>query len=163
MTSVVRTIHGIKDRRKGAGSFFHCPVRALLLLLFVIVEYFTCTPSATASAMVQPESDNPTSSRDVRKYRGSDLGAKLTGCITDLPATGGVCDARGLTVDLALSSDLVINKPYTTIYLPQGVIQMGQHSILIKPGTHGTSIVATAMHGRFIVMGQTRLRYTGRG
>jgi hypothetical protein len=113
--------------------------------------------------MVQPESDNPTSSRDVRKYRGSDLGAKLTGCITDLPATGGVCDARGLTVDLALSSDLVINKPYTTIYLPQGVIQMGQHSILIKPGTHGTSIVATAMHGRFIVMGQTRLRYTGRG
>jgi len=125
---------------------------------------FISTDSEVAlAASPQINASGLTIFRDVRNYPGSDLGAKLAGCIADLPATGGDCDARGITTYLALSSDLIISKPYTTIYLPQSEIQMGTHSIIVTIATHGVSLLATAMHGRSTKQGQTRLRYTGAG
>ena len=52
---------------------------------------------------------------------GADLGAKITNCIARIPATGGICDARGLEGAQAISSTITVNKSvaillgYTTI------------------------------------------------
>jgi hypothetical protein len=96
-------------------------------------------------------------------YAGRDLGEKISACIAGLPSTGGICDARGESANLVLSADVVINKPYTTVYLPRGQIEMGNHSIKVTAATHGVSLLAQSMHGPFTTKGQARLRYSGKG
>jgi hypothetical protein len=100
---------------------------------------------------------------EVAKYPGADFGSRLASCIADLPINGGACDARGEAADVTLSSDLIIDKPYTTIYLPHGVIEMGQHSIVVRGATHGVSLIAMAMHGNPTTRGPMRLHYSGIG
>lgn len=132
----------------------------LLLAVFTCVGFKADCNAVTRAA--SSSEHKPPFVGNVAKYPGADFGYRLASCIADLPITGGVCDARGEGTNLTLSSDLIIDKPYTTIYLPQGLIQMGPHSIVVRAATYGTSIVATAMHGRFTMPGQTRLRYSGK-
>ncbi len=130
-------------------------------VLFPLLVLALTSIGTTQTAFVkQPEHS---SSRNVASYPGADFGTRLAACISDLPAVGGVCDARSEGADPVLSSDLIIAKPFTTIYLPQSIIQLGSHSILVRAATHGVSLLATAMHGRSTIPGQTRLRYSGTG
>ena len=52
---------------------------------------------------------------------GADAGAKLVACIAAIPASGGICDARGLEGAQVISTTVTVNKPvvillgYTTI------------------------------------------------
>lgn len=133
-------------------------------LLLALLACIAFKADCSAGTQVATSSDlKPHFVGDVSEYPGADFGSRLGSCIADLPMTGGVCDARGETTGLAFSSDLIIDKPYTTIYLPQGLIQLGPYSIVVRAATHGTSILATAMHGRSTMRGQTRLRYSGKG
>lgn len=53
-------------------------------------------------------------------FGGADAGAKITNCILALPATGGICDARGLEGSMAISSD-----PFSGVTKP-GVLLLGE-------------------------------------
>ena len=56
--------------------------------------------------------------RYANAYAGSNAGAKISACITDLPATGGACDARGLVGAQTISSAVTVggsSKPATLI------------------------------------------------
>jgi hypothetical protein len=132
----------------------------LLLIVFACIAF-----AGECSAAQQAASFDSTmpAAGNVAKYPGADFGSRLSACIAALSSGGGVCDARGEGADLALSSDVIIKKPYTTIYMPSGVIQMGQHSIGVRAATHGVSLIARTMHGRSTVRGQTRLLYSGKG
>src|SRR5256885_13762495 len=55
-----------------------------------------------------------TKSKDIRicnEFGGPDAGAKITACIADLPATGGIADARGFKAAQTISSTITISKP----------------------------------------------------
>jgi hypothetical protein len=163
MTLFIRSNRQNEDRPCSVNALPHCPVKASCLILSGAL-LFTCCASVIALAVDSAKKANgPTAFHDVRNYPGVDFGAKLAACITDLPATGGICDARDVTDNLALSSDLIISKRYTTIYLPYGNIQMGVHSIVVRAKTHGVSLMATAMHGNPTTQGPMRLSYSGVG
>jgi hypothetical protein len=133
-------------------------------LLLVVFACAALTSECSAAALAASLNDSALpAAGNVAKYPGADFGSRLVACIAALPSSGGVCDARGEGADLALSSDVIIEKPYTTIYLPHSSIQMGGHSIVVRAAAHGVSLIATAMHGRSTVQGQTRLRYSGTG
>ena len=68
-----------------------------------------------------PQSFNVANLNEVRyanAYAGSNAGAKISACITDLPATGGACDARGLVGAQTISAAVTVggsSKPETLI------------------------------------------------
>jgi hypothetical protein len=134
------------------------------ILLLVVLACFAlkvdCKAATHSAFSGEPK---PPYVSDVASFTGIDCGSKLAACLANLPSTGGICDARGESANLKLSADLVIDKPYTTVYLPQGEIQMGKYSIKIIAATHGVSLLAQSMHGPFTTKGQTRLRYSGKG
>lgn len=94
----------------------------------------------------------------VDQQAGADLAAKVAACITALPATGGVCDARGAQGAQSWGSLVSFSKPVAlllpagTITVTQGngfsiasdsvnLIGQGQNSTLIDySGTSGTVI-----------------------
>ena len=88
---------------------------------------------------------------------GADLGVKITNCLARIPATGGICVARGLEGAQVISTTITVNKPvvillgYTTITCSVSpcfdFVTAGAGSRLIGIGkgsstTGGTRIVA---------------------
>lgn len=50
------------------------------------------------------------------QFAGADAGAKIAAAVADLPSTGGVVDARGITGTVAISSTIVLDRP-VALYL----------------------------------------------
>jgi hypothetical protein len=50
-------------------------------------------------------------------FAGTDGGEKLSACMADLPAGGGVCDLRGLEGAQTVSSTVSLNKPLRLDFL----------------------------------------------
>ena len=80
-------------------------------------------------------------------YPGANWGAKVTAALADVPASGGVVDARGLTGNQSLSSDLMISKRNTTILLGPMNLSMGSNRFLISAGTNGVKIQGVGAWG----------------
>ncbi|MEK9186452.1 MAG: hypothetical protein AAB885_02585, partial [Patescibacteria group bacterium] len=53
--------------------------------------------------------------RLVNSFSGADAGAKIANCISDIPSTGGICDARGFEGSQTISSTITVNKPVTIL------------------------------------------------
>lgn len=131
-------------------------------MALVVFACATLTVECSATSQAPSLGSALPAAGNVAKYPGADFGSRLAACIAALPSGGGVCDAREEGADLALSSDVIIEKPYTTIYLPHSSIQMGGHSIVVRAAAHGVSLLAESTQGPFPTKGQTRLRYSGK-
>jgi hypothetical protein len=53
----------------------------------------------------------------VTSLAGADAGAKLATCVSTLPATGGICDARSITGAQVISTNLTLNKANVKVLL----------------------------------------------
>ncbi|HLH05685.1 MAG TPA: glycosyl hydrolase family 28-related protein [Terriglobales bacterium] len=99
-------------------------------------------------------------------YPGADWGAKVSAAIADLPAGGGLVDARALTGSQSLSSDLVIAKKSVTILAGQTTLAMGASRIVVQPGANQFAFLGySAGWGpdQSFTAGGTALQYTGNG
>jgi Right handed beta helix region len=67
---------------------------------------------ALAAPTVDPALDNL---RFADRFPGQDAGAKIAAAIADLPASGGVVDARGFSGAQAISAVVTISKPLTLL------------------------------------------------
>jgi hypothetical protein len=65
---------------------------------------------------------NANNIRFADQFAGADAGAKIAAAIADLPAAGGIVDARGLEEAPQITSTLVIAKEGVTVLLPPGLI-----------------------------------------
>jgi hypothetical protein len=50
------------------------------------------------------------------QFAGDDAGAKISGCIADLPSDGGTCDARGLKGKQVFSAPVRVDKPVLLLF-----------------------------------------------
>ena len=99
-------------------------------------------------------------------YPGADWGAKVTAAMADLPAGGGIVDARALTGSQSLSSDLVIANKSITILAGQTTLAMGSNRIVVQPGANEfafTGYSAGWGPDQSYTAGGTTLQYTGNG
>jgi hypothetical protein len=99
-------------------------------------------------------------------YPGADWGAKVTGAMADLPAGGGIVDARALTGSQGLSSDLVIASKSITILAGQTTLAMGSNRIVVQPGANQfafTGYSAGWGPDQSYTAGGTTLQYSGNG
>ena len=54
----------------------------------------------------------------VDQFTGTSLNLQLQACLSNLPTTGGVCDARNYSTAQSLTSNIVVNTPNAKIMLP---------------------------------------------
>lgn len=92
-------------------------------------------------------------------YTGADGGAQIQACLNALPATGGTCDARGLTGAQSISTALNI-PAYDVLILGDATYSSG----LLPTVTwnNSSSIIGSAMFPNSTAAG-TQFRYTGTG
>ncbi len=69
--------------------------------------------------------------RHADQFPGSDAGAEINACVADLPATGGVCDARGFQGAQTAAATIVLNKPVRLLLGPMTLKVAGNPGVLV--------------------------------
>lgn len=97
-----------------------------------------------------------------RDYAGN-WGARIALAIADLPANGGIVDARGETGAQVLSADLTISTKRVTILCGPMVLTLGSFKIIVTAGTHAVRFVGCNLFGGQFYPDATAtyLQYTG--
>jgi hypothetical protein len=87
------------------------------------------------------------SAYQVDQFPGSSFGAKLQACVNAVNSTyGGTCDARNFTGSLAITSNLTITTPNTTLLLPCATIT-STYQVIVNAGVRNTKIVGCSYQG----------------
>ena len=110
--------------------------------------YNSTTGQMTLCGTMGLATQNANNIRKCELFVGADAGAKIVACIADLPATGGIADARGLEGAQVISTTITVNKPvaillgyatYTTSASPAfDFVGAGDFSSLIGVGIGNT-------------------------
>lgn len=96
--------------------------------LSIIVDSATITTATIGTASIERLNNV----RMCDQFPGSDMGAKINACITDLPGTGGTADARGLQGAQSLTTQVLITKPNVIVRL--GAAQIAISGITPQQG-----------------------------
>lgn len=75
------------------------------------------------------------------QYSGADAGAKITACFADLPSTGGICDARGLTGAQSAASTITLSKNNSCLLLGSIQLTMAGDPMINTGNVQGGCIV----------------------
>jgi len=102
----------------------------------------------------------------VDQFVGSDIGAKLTACISGLSAAyGGICDTRNFSGTVTMASAVTVSVPNTTILLPCATISTSA-PIVVPAGVRNVTLKGCGLRGASTASGSqggTVLLYTGTG
>ena len=82
--------------------------------------------------------------RNCDSFSGADAGAKIATCIADLPAGGGIADARGFQGAQVIAATIAITKP-TEVLLDAATFTSSAFPIFsFDAGSDGSSLICTA-------------------
>lgn len=100
------------------------------------------------------------------QFPGVDFAAKLQACLSTLDQThGGTCDARNLTGDQTMGSNLTISTANTSVLLPCATIATS-NQIVVTAGTRNVALHGCALRGGSVTSGSqggTVFAYSGNG
>jgi hypothetical protein len=100
----------------------------------------------------------------VDQFAGADFGAKLQACVNTLSsAYGGTCDARNVSGNISMATDLTISTANATVLLPCATISTASR-IVATAGTRNVSLRGCSLRGSSGVSGTqggTVLLYSG--
>ncbi len=81
--------------------------------------------------------------RKCDQFAGTDAGVKIAACIADLPAGGGIADARGLQGAEAISTTVAITKPTEILLDATALTSSVAPAFSFDAGSGGSSLVCT--------------------